>query len=510
MTNPTRTAEQLAAHVRQARIPVLACWMGGKSVAEGAALLARANIPTFEYPDFAARVFTYLWQDAENLRALNETPALPPAADAQLDRPRAANLIRAASSAGRTLLTEFESKQLLAAYGIPAVPTEMASDPEQAVACAERIGYPVVLKLHSETITHKTDVGGVRLNLATADAVRSAFNEIRAALEQHGSGAAFGGVTVQPMIKREGYELILGSSPDPQCGPVLLFGTGGQLVEVFRDRSLALPPLTTTLARRMMEHTRIYRALQGVRGRKAVDLGALELLLVRFSQLVAEQPRIKEVDINPLLASPDGSLALDARIVLYDSTVVDAELPSLAIRPYPTQYVSTCTLRDGTPIRIRPIRPEDEPALVRFHEKLSEETVYMRYLQNLKLDRRIAHERLTRICFIDYDREMALVAEHSEEGREEIVAVARFGKMRGSEDGDLSIIVRDDFQRRGLGGILLRRLVEVARQEKLGRLKAYTLAENLGMQRIADKAGFSLDRVSDPRMVVATRELIPA
>ena len=507
MTDPERSAEQFAARVKQAAIPVLASWMGGTSVEPGVELLSRAGIPTFEYPDFAARVFTYLWQYAENLRALNETPTLPASAEAQLDRPRAAELLRAAADAGRTLLTEWESKQLLAAYGIPVVPTEIARDADEAVAHAGRIGYPVVVKLHSETITHKTDVGGVRLNLATPEAVRSAFAEIRAALEQRGAAAAFGGVTVQPMIRREGYELILGSSPDPQFGPVLLFGAGGELVEVFRDRSLALPPLTTTLARRLMERTHIYRALQGVRGRKPVDLGALELLLVRFSQMVAEQRRIKEVDINPLLVSPDGCLALDARVVLYEAALPDAELPALAIRPYPAQYVSSFTTRDGATIRIRPIRPEDEPKMVRFHEKLSEETVHMRYLQNLKLDRRVAHERLTRICFIDYDREMALVAECAQGESEEIVAVARFSKAHGRDDAEVAMLVQDDFQRRGLGGALLQRLVEVAREEKVVRLVAFMLAENLGMQRIAAKAGFLLDRVSDPRMVVATREL---
>jgi acetyltransferase len=506
MTDPARSAEQLAAHVKQAAIPVLASWMGGASVEQGVALLSRAGIPTFDYPDFAARVFTYLWQYSENLRALNETPVLPAAAETQLDRPRAAELVRAAADAGRTLLTEWESKQLLAAYGVPVVPTEILRDVEQAVAAAERIGYPVVIKLYSETITHKSDVGGVRLNLTTPEAVRAAFNEIRAALEQRGAAAAFAGVTVQPMIRREGYELILGSSPDPQFGPVLLFGAGGELVEVFRDNSLALPPLTTTLARRLMERTRIYRALQGVRGRKPVDLSALELLLVRFSQMVAEQRRIKEVDINPLLVSPEGCLALDARVVLYQAAIPDAELPALAIRPYPAQYVSSFTIRDGATIRIRPIRPEDEPKMVRFHEKLSEETVHMRYLQNLKLDRRVAHERLTRICFIDYDREMALVAETTG-GSEEIVAVARFSKSHGRDDAEVAVLVRDDFQRRGIGVAILQRLVEAARQEKVARLVAFMVAENLGMQRIAAKAGFLLDRVSDPRMVVATKEL---
>ena len=507
MTNPSSTAEQVASRVRQARIPILACWMGGASVEQGVALLSRAGIPTFEYPDFAARVFTYLWQYSENLRALNETPTLPAAAETQLDRPRAAELVRAARDAGRTLLTEWESKQLLAAYGIPVVPTEIARDAEQAVAHAERIGYPVVVKLHSETITHKSDVGGVRLNLATPEAVRSAFNEIRAALDQRGAAAAFGGVTIQPMIRSEGYELILGSSPDPQFGPVLLFGAGGELVEVFRDRSLALPPLTTTLARRLMERTNIYRALQGVRGRKPVDLAALELLLVRFSQMVAEQRRIKEVDINPLLVSPDGCLALDARVLLYDAALPDADLPALAIRPYPAQYVSSFTTRDGATIRIRPIRPEDEPKMVRFHERLSEETVHMRYLQNLKLDRRVAHERLTRICFIDYDREMALVAEATAGEREEIVAIARFSKSHGRDDAEVAVLVRDDFHRRGIGVAILQRLVEAARQEKVARLVAFMVAENLGMQKIAAKAGFVLDRVSDSRMVVATKEL---
>jgi acetyltransferase len=346
----------------------------------------------------------------------------------------------------------------------------------------------------------------VRLNLTSAEAVRSAFGEIRTAVEQRAGAEAFDGVTIQPMVRRGGYELILGSSLDPQFGPVLLFGLGGELVEVFRDRALALPPLTTTLARRMMERTRIYRALAGVRGRAAVDFSALELLLVRFSQLVAEQPRAKEIDINPLLVSAEGCLALDARVVLHEASVSDSALPRLSIRPYPTQYVSSFTTRDGVTLRIRPIRPEDEPLMVCFHEKLSEQTVYLRYVENLKLSRRIAHERLSRICFVDYDREMVLVALATGAAGEEITGVARLSRFHGREDAELAVLVRDDFQRRGVGTALVERLLQVAREEKISRVVAYILPENLGMQRTAARLGFLLDRFGGPGIVVAIKQ----
>ncbi|MCP5110640.1 MAG: acetyl CoA synthetase subunit alpha, partial [bacterium] len=255
----------------------------------------------------------------------------------------------------RSLLTEHESKQVLAAYGIPTVPSEIANSSEEAVAAADRIGYPVVLKLHSETVTHKTDVGGVQLNLKGADAVKAAFDGIKQSVEERATSADFMGVTVQPMIKFFGYELIVGSSIDPQFGPVLLFGMGGQLVEVFKDRSLALPPLNTTLARRMMEQTKIYEALKGVRGRKPVNMAALEGLMVRFSRLVVEQKWIKEIDINPLLVSSEGLLALDARVLLHPAEMKEEELPKLAIRPYPIQYTNKVQMSDGTEVNIRPI-----------------------------------------------------------------------------------------------------------------------------------------------------------
>ncbi len=499
MTDPTQTAQMLQPYAKITEPypkPVLASWMGGPDVAAGEDLLNRCGIPTFPYPDTAARMFTYMWRYSYNLKGLYETPALSDDLyNAAPDRTEAAKIIDAVRNAGRTLLTEFESKALMNAYGLPTVPTVVATTSTEAVAAAERLGFPVVLKLHSHTVTHKTDVGGVELNLADRAAVERAFTDIRTAVISKVGEAAFNGVTVQPMVlKTDAYELILGSSIDPQFGPVLLFGTGGQLVEIFKDKCLALPPLNATLARRMMEQTKIYTALKGVRGRKPVDLVAMEHLLVRFSQLVAEQRWIKEIDINPFLVSSRGAVALDARVVLHDLSVREEELPRLAIRPYPLEYVHPWTAKDGTPVTIRPIRPEDEPLLVRFHESLSERSVRMRYFGSLILDMRVAHERLTRVCFNDYDREMALVVDYIDPTSKshEIAGVGRLSKIPNRDEAEVAVLISDTMQHRGLGMELIRSLVNIARKEKLSRLSAEVLGENLDMQRIFEKLGFVL------------------
>ncbi|WDT74036.1 MAG: bifunctional acetate--CoA ligase family protein/GNAT family N-acetyltransferase [Candidatus Manganitrophus sp.] len=495
MTDPTQTAERLKGLARLDGKPLLASWMGGADVAAGVTILNRAGIPTFSYPDTAVRAFNYMWRYSVNLRSLYETPVL--AAEEGIDRAAAERLIQKARKSGRTLLTEMESKQLLAAYALPTVETRLAKNEAAAAEIAAQIGYPVVLKLHSETITHKSDVGGVQLNLANAAAVRRAYQ----AIEKKVKGADFLGVTVQPMIAREGYELILGSSPDPEFGPVLLFGTGGTLVEVFQDRALGLPPLTTTLARRMMEQTKIFTALKGVRGKGPVDLAALEQLLVRFSRLVVEQPWIKEIDINPLLVSEDRQIALDARVVVHGKEIREEDLPKLAVRPYPAQYVSRSALKDGTPVTIRPIRPEDEPLMVRFHQALSDQSVYLRFFQPLKLSQRVAHERLTRICFIDYDREMALVAERKDPDTEtrNLLGAARLTKIEGTEEAEFSILIADPYQRQGLGTELLRRLIRIGRDEHLKKIRADILPDNTAMQRVCKKLGFKIRReVGDP------------
>jgi acetyltransferase len=508
MTDPTATAQRLVPYANSTSKPVLASWMGGPAVAPGESILNGAGIPTFDYPDTAARAFTNMWKYTYNLRSIYETPE--PAEEESADHGRVEEIIARVRDSGRTILTEFEAKQVLAAYGIPTVQTEVAHNAAEAVELADSLGYPAVLKLDSETITHKTDVGGVRLNLQSADEVRRAYEEMESSISENHEPEDFGGAAVQPMVGLDGYELIVGSSLDPQFGPVLLFGSGGSLVEVYRDRALALPPLTTTLARRMMESTRIFEALGGVRGRAPVDVGALERLLVRTSQLVVEQPWIRELDINPLLASPERLIALDARIVLHDPETKEEVLPRTAIRPYPKQYIFHEELRDGTPVTIRPIRPEDEPLMVRFHETLSEQSVYMRYFHMMNLDQRTAHERLTRICFIDYDREMALVAEYTdpETGEREIMGVARLSR-RGAvpQEAELSVLVSDRFQRRGIGTLLLSRLLEVARAEGLSRITAEILFDNRPMQRILKELGFHLRRDTEEMDVKAELDL---
>jgi acetyltransferase len=509
MTEPTKTAEYLRPYARDNDKPILASWMGGDAVSPGENILNEAGLPTFAYPDTAARMFNHMWQYSYNLKALYETPSLPEDAEGIPDRDAAAEIVQETHESGRMLMTEYGSKQLLSAYGIPTVETRVADTKDEAVAAAEAIGYPVVLKLHSTTITHKSDVGGVQLGLADEDDVRAAFERI-----QEGAGTdGFDGVTVQPMIDRsDGYELIIGSSMDQQFGPVLLFGSGGQLVEVYEDRALGLPPLNTTLARRMMEQTKIYEALKGVRGRDPVDLAALETLLVRFSQLVVEQPRVKEIDVNPLLAQSgeDGLLALDARVVLHPQETDDDDLPTPAIRPYPRQYVGSHAMRSGEEVTIRPIRPEDEPKLVTFHKKLSERSVYLRYASLMKLEQRVAHERLARICFIDYDREMTLVAERmNDEGDKEIIGAGRLTQQPGRNEAEFGMLVIDDFQEEGIGTELLRRLVQVGEDEGLDRITADILDQNRAMQRVCEKLDFDLVYSDDPAedMVKAVKRL---
>jgi acetyltransferase len=510
MTDPFEVAERLKPHARASGKPLLASWMGGVSVASGEKVLNTAGIPTFSFPDTAARAFTYMWRYSSNLHGLYETPMLVESlAPEGASRSRAAAVIDKARRKGRLLLTELESKQILSYYGIPVVETRAAENEDEAVKHASEIGYPVVLKVFSETITHKTDVGGVKLNLQDEQSIRSAFRGIKSSVTEKAGPDQFLGVSVQPMVRVEGYELILGSSVDPQFGPVILFGSGGQFVEVYRDHAVALPPLNSTLAQRLMEQTHIFKALKGVRGRLPVDLVALEHLMVRFSQLVVEQPWIAEIDLNPLLASAEGLLALDARVLLHDPSLRQDQLPKPAIRPYPSQYVSQYTMKDGAEVTLRPIRPEDEPLMGKFHEKLSDRSVYMRYFSSLSLSSRVAHERLVRICFVDYDRVMALVVDHKDEvtAQHRILGVSRLIKLHTKNEAEIALLVSDPCQKQGLGIELLRRTVQFARDEQLSRISAEMLRDNFTVQRVFKNFGFRLRALADSSSISAVLEL---
>jgi acetyltransferase len=510
MTEAGATAGALKQCVRPDGKPILASWMGGAAVDAGKETLNAAGVPTFDHPDAAARAFALMWRHSDALRLLHETPvSLPSSETGQATRDAAEHELQLVRGSGRTLLTEVESKRLLGIYGIPSTPTRAAFTEDEAVQAAEELGFPVALKLLSETLTHKSDVGGVELDIREATNVRQAWQRIRTAVDARAGLHHFLGVTVQPMIRRDGYELILGSSIDPQFGPVLLFGTGGKLVEVFKDTAVGLPPLNATLARRLMERTRVFTALQGVRGSPAVDLAALTDLLIRFSHLVVEQPWIAEIDINPLLVSSEQLLALDARVVLHPPDTREASLPRPAIRPYPGRYVLPFRLEDGTEATLRPVRPEDEPLMAAFHRNLSEHSFYQSCFNPLKLEQGATHGSIGRLCFIDYDREMALVVErrHPRTHQPEILAVGCLNRIDGTHQAEFGLTVADAWQFQGLGFRILRALVRVGHDEKLHRITATILADNRVMEHVARKAGFTLSQ--DPQTNEYRAEILP-
>ncbi|MEM7032879.1 MAG: bifunctional acetate--CoA ligase family protein/GNAT family N-acetyltransferase [Chloroflexota bacterium] len=500
-TAPTQTAREIKKLASRTKKPVLASWMGGADVEAGRAILRQANIPTFDYPDTAARIFNYMWQYSRNLRSLYEIPTLTTSLDDSPDQTWVTQMLDTACDMNREMLTEFESKQLLAAYGIPAVETYLASEEVDAVTYADEIGYPVVLKLHSATIAHKSDVGGVHLNLVDALAVRNAYQAIRREV----GDVDFLGVTVQPMLHLSGYELFLGSKIDPDFGVVLLFGTGGKEAQIFQDFALGLPPLTSTLARRMMASTQIYQHLRQISDQRGLDLDMLSQVLVRFGQLVIEQPQISEIDINPLWISANQLVVLDANIHLHSAKLAAEDLPRPVIRPYPAHYIFKTQLKNKTAVTIRPIRPEDEPLIADFHETLSDTSVYYRYFQMIPLTRRIDHDRLSRVCFIDYDQEIALVVEYRDtvSDTREILGVGRLVKQGDQTEAEFAVLVSDNWQRQGIGGLLLQKLIDIAHLEGQTVLFGKILPENYGMLALCKAFKFETQHLYDEGVVEA-------
>jgi len=502
LNSPTAVADSTdaaAAVVRTLggrRRPVFAAWLGEDSAREARRLFARHRIPDYATPEDAVRGFLHLLRYKRGQEALMETPPSLPG-HFEPDRQAAGRPIDAALRDDRAWLSEAESKQVLAAYGIPVVKTRFAESVDAAVRAARDLGFPAALKIVSPDIAHKSEVGGVALELETAEELRAAAERMLRRIARTRPDATIEGFTVQPMVRRPGaHELIIGASEDPLFGPVLLFGQGGTAVEVLRDQALALPPLNLNLARRLIAETRVHRLLAGYRGQPPAALDEIALALINLSQLVVDRPEVAEVDINPLLADGKGVIALDARI-----RVRRPETPGaarLAIRPYPKQLEKEITTQDGLRALLRPIRPEDEPALRETFKKLAPEDVRLRFFTPMK---ELSHQFAARLTQIDYDREMALVAVNPADSGD-IWGVVRITADPDNRHGEYAVVVRSDLKGRGLGYCLMQELIAYARRRGIGEIVGDVLAENRSMLQMCRELGFEVTHdPEDPQLM---------
>ncbi|HEX5794784.1 MAG TPA: bifunctional acetate--CoA ligase family protein/GNAT family N-acetyltransferase [Geminicoccaceae bacterium] len=485
------------------RLPVLASWVGDSAqVIEARRALEAHRVPVYDTPGQAVRAFMYLVRHRRSQEALIETPPSVPEAFTP-DVGAARQPIERALAAGRDWLSEPEAKAVLAAYDLPVVPTATATSVAEALAVAHRIGFPVALKILSPDITHKSDVGGVALGLADEQQLQTAAEAMLARAAAALPQARVVGFTVQPMVRRpHAQELILGASVDPQFGPVLLFGQGGTAAELIADRALALPPLNMRLARDLMAQTRVHRLLQGYRDRPAADLDAVALALIKLAQLVIDVAEVAEVDVNPLLADQEGVIALDARI----RVAKPAPERRLAIQPYPAELEDMIQLADGRALLLRPIRPEDEPMLIAAFHKLSPESVRLRFFAPIK---ELTHRTAAALTQIDYDRQMALVlADPAPAGVAQLYGVARISADPDNERAEFALTVRDDMTGMGLGSLLMRRLIDYARNRGLQEIFGHVLQVNWPMLAIARRLGFeeTADR-DEPELKLVTLRL---
>lgn len=504
MTDPTACARAVIEVAQHTSKPILTAWMGGVSMREAIDVLNAANVPTYATPEKGVRSFMHLVQYARNRDTLYETPRELPI-EFSLDRQQLRSVFDAILGEGHDILSEVTSKSLLEAYGIPVTKTFVARSKEDAVQYAERVGYPVVLKVFSADITHKTDVGGVELNLATREAVELAFDAIVDRAQTARPDACVEGVTVQKMISLPtGRELIIGAKRDPVFGTVMLVGAGGITAELYQDRALELPPLNERLARRMLESLQSWPLLEGYRGRPGVDVDRLIEVLIRLSYLVADYPEIVELDVNPLLVSADEVIALDARIVLDHQAVLHPPRPyaHLAIRPYPEEFVKRVTLKDGSSILLRPIKPEDEPHWHVLLSHCSAETIHLRFRCMFKT---VAHDVASRFCFIDYDREMAIVAEREQQGVRQLIGVGRLVADPDHGEAEYAVLVADPWQGMGVGSILTDYCLEICQRWGVKSVVAEVARENTRMIRMFEHRGFELDHASTEREIVARK-----
>ncbi len=505
-TDPSAVAESLCGVLDRKRISVFTVWMGGADVEKGREIFNQAGIPTYETPERAVKAFMYMYSYACNLELLQQIPPKLPH-DLEFHRTKAGRIIHKALEGEIRLLTEVESKALLAAYGIPVNSTEVAASPGEAAQLAEKMGYPVVMKICSRDITHKSDAQGVRLNLQNEKAVREAFSAIMAAAAAYNRSAKLLGVTVQSMIEHRGYELILGCKKDTDFGPVILFGTGGIMTEILRDMAIDLPPLNRLLARRLIEKTRAYQLLKGFRNRPPADLILLEEILIRLSHLVIDFPEIVELDINPMTLNGERACALDARVILEPSPVRSPM--HLVISSYPTEQETTVVTEKGVSIFIRPVKPEDASLIVDFYNALAPTTVYFRFFTPLQS---LSHEMLVRLTQIDYDRDVVLVAMQQPRGEEPLLGIVRLMSDPDVTKAEFSVVVGDRWQAQGVGAALLEQCLSIARERGIESIRGLILAENTTMIALGRRLGFSVDKIpggKDYELRIELKDLKP-
>ncbi|WP_458525618.1 bifunctional acetate--CoA ligase family protein/GNAT family N-acetyltransferase [Onishia taeanensis] len=463
-------------------LPVLSCWLGEAAGAKARRLFSDRHLPFYDTPEQAVQAFGHLWQYHRNHELLMETP--PAVTDLPEDAPARANaIIDAVLAEGREVLTEPEAGALLEAFGLPVVPARQARDAEEAATFAAELGFPAVVKILSKDISHKSDVGGVQIDLTSADAVRRATEDMLARVRESSPEARIDGVNVQPMIHRPGaVELIIGVAEDPIFGPVILFGQGGTAVEVIGDRVIGLPPLNPLLAREMIERTRVSRLLEGYRDRPAVDIEAIVLALIKLSQLVVSLPRVVSLDINPLLADSGGVIALDARVVVRDAA---RPRTPMTIRPYPRELAHDIVTRAGQHYRLRPIRPEDEDALVEMLRRSDRHDIRLRFFAAIQ---RFDHAFAARLTQLDYDREMAFVA--TPQAADSILGAVHLIADPDRERAEFAVMVRSDMKQSGLGYCLMQAILDHARRAGIARVEGEVLLENGAMRRMARELGF--------------------
>jgi acetyltransferase len=470
---------------------ILTSFMGYGAVEEANRIFTESNIPTYSTPEQAIKTYLYMYQYKRNLELLYETPEELPVDVAPPKRPIMVTM-RNAATENRELLIEAEAKKLLEYYNVPVVKTMVAQTADEAVNLASQIGYPVVLKILSPQIIHKTDAGGVVLDINSEAEVREAFERINKKAKEYNPNAEIQGVTVQPMIKKQGYEVIIGAKTDPLFGPVILFGMGGIGVELFKDFAIGIPPLNQTLVRRMMEETKVHQLLKGYRNVPPANIRLLEGIVVQFSQMLLDFPQLKEVDINPLFINENEALAFDARIVIDRERVFQKVEPHqhLVISPYPKKYETLWKLRDGRTVLLRPIKPEDEPLWLEMFQNFSEESIRFRFFQIIK---DTPHETRVRYCNIDYDREIAIVPELTEDGRKKILGVARVSIEPDRKAGEIAFIVADPWQGLGLGTKMVDYTLEICKDMKIETVYALILPDNYRAISLMKKMGFTIE-----------------